>query len=671
MDIDRTNFWQNLPNIFRAISEAQYVAVDLEMSGIFVDKFRDTTTPAKPTLQQEYDDARKASKLYSILQFGFTCIRWDPEREFYVTKTFNLPLHPGVVVEDAASKPLASIVDRCFRLSTRTLDFLESNGFSLANILQKGVPYLSASEFNRKATFDFINGKRQPGELIDVDKLSKKSTEFRNNVEWKIINWRQQRRSGAHGGPVVVRSSDGHRLNSLQKRLVHELLQDQFPELQAVPRNGSAYMEIFDTSEQTSDHRSLKRLGVVFKQIGARLLWDAICGQPFVANVDIGLIVGGDPIRLMQLKTQLQEYESRLRNRSPVVVGHNILMDLCFLHTNFVAPVPKSLQEFRALTRERMPRIVDTKYLFSRGGDEMSPDHSLGECFDAVGSPPFPVVVRHPYYSYHAPSPHQAGYDSKYAQWSPLRRNRRLLRLQTGFMTAVVFLKKSYQLSQTRQGLWYIASEDLGEGEAPRSRTTSFSSPKPNQRRMTLARLNAPPPAPLPPLPDVPEVPTPPLVSGGNRAKPRPASPRSLLEDRDEEVVEALAKFHVMQPEGRPAAPATAPPNPKEPPEREATPKGPSTSGVERTAMPGMVPEWGGKFWSKYGNRSRVGQFGHILYIGRMAGEKLPGEPGEGETEKLGTQMLEELGRPAPEEDEEEGPEDEGPEREVEWSIPS
>lgn len=407
MEIDRTNFWGNLPLIFKTISEAQYVAVDLEMSGIFVDQFRDTATPAKPTLQQTYDDARKAAELYSILQFGFTCISWDPEMRLYVTKTFNLPLHPGVIVR---------VMDRCFRLSTTTLDFLESHGFSLSDILQRGVQYLSASEVNRKATFDFIDGKGQTGELIDIDELSTKSVKFRNDVKETILDWQRQRRSGSFTGPAEIRNEEGHRLTTLQKRLVHELLQDQFPKLQAVARDGGEYMEILDTSQQTSDHRTLERTRAVSKQIGARLLWDAICGQPFVDNVDIGLIVGRDPIRAIQLKADFKEYERRLRNRSPVVIGHNILMDLCFLHSNFVAPVPKSLQEFRALTRERLPRIVDTKYLFTRGGDEMSPDYSLGECLNAVNSHPFPAVAvgyTDPPYFYHAPCPHQAGYDSK------------------------------------------------------------------------------------------------------------------------------------------------------------------------------------------------------------------------------------------------------------------
>ncbi|KAK7712488.1 hypothetical protein SLS64_004872 [Diaporthe eres] len=633
METDRSNFWQLLPTILKAISEAQYVAVDLEMSGIFVDNFRDTAAPVKPTLQEAYADARMAAEQFTILQFGFTCISLEPrKKKSYVTKTFNIPLHPGVEVGNVATKEFAAIMDRCFRLSTNTLHFLESNGFNLSSIFQRGVPYLSASEFNRKATLDFIDGKRQTENLIDVGELPTKSTEFRNDVKEKIINWRTQQDLGAQPKPVEVRSSPGHRLNGLQKRLVRELLQDQFPELRAVPQDRGVRMDILDSSRQIPDFRKPERTQAVFKQIGARLLWDAICGQPFAASVDTELVKGENAINDTQLMADLKKFESRLQNRSPVVIGHNILMDLCFLHSNFVAPVPESLQEFRALTRERLPRIVDTKYLFTRGGDEMSPDYSLGESFNSVKKEPFPVVAPDPSCSYGAPRSHEAGYDS--------------------YMTAVVFLKKSYQLSQTREGLYYIASEDLGEEEALRSRSNSFSSPKLNQQRMTPDLLKAAPPPPLPPMSDIPKAPS----SPGNVTKPRPPGPDNFLEDRDEHDVAALAKFGVMQPEKRPAAPATAPPTPKQSLEGKPTtnpnptPEHGDKSRV-RAVVPGMVPEWEGEFWSKYGNRTRVGDFGHILYIGKMAGEQLPGEAGECKTENLGTQMLEEPGRKPPEED--------------------
>lgn len=219
--------------------------------------------------------------------------------------------------------------------------------------------------------------------------------------------------------------------------------------------------------------------------------------------------------------------------------------------------------------------------------------------------------------------------------------------MRTGYLTAVVFLKKSYQLSQTREGLWYIPSEDLGEEEALRSRSASFSSPKPISLQASLSLLRARDQMPfptLPPMPDVPQVPRVPLEFRANMAKHRPASPGNLLEERDEEVVAALAKFGVMQPEGRPAAPATAPPTPEQSPD----PK-PMRSSKTAARDPGTIPEWGGRFWSKYGNRSRVGQFGNILYIGKMAGEQMPWEA---DKEELGMQMLLVLAGLKPDKDE-------------------
>lgn len=408
MEIDRSNFWEKLPTIFKAISEAEYVAVDLEMSGIQVGR-----SGPMPTLQEAYDDARIAAEAYSILQFGFTCIRWVPEEKSYVTKTFNVPLHPGVVRTDAASQQFASVSDRSFILSTKTLSFLENNGFNLLDVFHRGVPFLSKSECKRQETFDFIEGQRPAENLIDVNELPTKSTEFRNDVEWKIMNWIQEIRDGGQPEPVRIYSPHGHRLNGLQKRLVHQLLQDQWPELQAISRHGGTCMEILDSSEQASGPIDFQNYVAVVRQIGARLLWDAICGQRFVDNIDFSLIVGMNTVKVLQMKAELRKYETCLRNRRPVVIGHNILMDLCFLHSSFVAPVPESLQEFRAITRARIPRIVDTKYLFTRGGDEMSPDYSLGESFAAVSSNDFPVVAPDPAYGYSKPCTHQAGYDSK------------------------------------------------------------------------------------------------------------------------------------------------------------------------------------------------------------------------------------------------------------------
>lgn len=414
MDIDRFNFWEKLPSILKTISEAQYVAVDLEMSGIHVNQFRDTPVPTKPTLEDAYEDALMAAELYTILQFGFTCISWDQEKKSYVTKTFNVPLYPGIIADDCPSRDLSTTMNRIIRFSTKTLAFLEKNGFDFLDVFHKGVPYLSAKERDKKEIIDYITFTRPVEDPIDANELPIKSLQFRTDVEEKIINWRLEKLVGSQPEPLKVYSPQGHRLNGLQKRLVHQLIQDRCPEFRAVSRQGGTYMEIIGSTSQIPDSEMImQRLQALSKQAGARILWDAICGRPFAGSIDTKVIAGDDPVKIIQLRTELNGYESRLRGRSPVVIGHNILTDLCFLHCKFVAHMPASLQEFRSLTRERLPRIVDTKYLFTRGGSEMSPDYSLGECFTAMESQQLPAVVTDPSYGYSKPCSHQAGYDSK------------------------------------------------------------------------------------------------------------------------------------------------------------------------------------------------------------------------------------------------------------------
>lgn len=190
-------------------------------------------------------------------------------------------------------------------------------------------------------------------------------------------------------------------------------------------------------------------------------------------------------------------------------------------------------------------------------------------------------------------------------------------------MTAVVFLKRSYHLSQNRKGFCFLPSEDLGE-KALTSRTASISlsSTPSTHRRLSLSLLREleakeaaglPPVPPLPPMPELPPVPyynnyqSPIVVAGarqGGKAVLSSASKGNLLEERDEDVA-ALAKFETLQPEASSAT--KAPPTPAQTPE----PKPKSHSRV-----PGSLPEWDEKLWHYYGNRSRVGVFGRMFYTG-------------------------------------------------------
>ncbi|ROW17510.1 hypothetical protein VPNG_00923 [Cytospora leucostoma] len=570
MDIDRASFWARLPLILKAISEAQFVSVDLEMSGIAVGKGESREVSF---LQQIYDDARTAAETFTVLQFGLTCMRWDPATEAYVTKTINVPVHPGVVGGDAISQQLARTVNRSVSFSTKTIAFLQEHGFSFADVFNKGVPYLSTTEAAQKEIINILQNKVQEEEdRIDVSQLPPQAKEFYSDVQSRMKEWTDKLIYDAQVKPLRIVNPHGGRLNHLQKRLIFQLVETDFKDYRAYSRAGSAYMEIMevDVKEQRVPGRiKAQRKQAVVKQTGLRFLWDAICGRLFADKIDPDLVVGEDPAKIIQLRKDLKEYERRLRNQSPIFVGHNLLWDLCFLHTTFVGSLPESIDDFRAILRERLPRIVDTKYLFTRGGHEMLPDQNLAECFAAVKTEKFPVVRQDPLYSYLEPHPHQAGYDS--------------------YMTAIVFIKKSYQLSQAKQGLEFIAAEDSVEVLAPPRPGPALAMPPPHSRTPRSSSLST---QALRRTPAVPPL--------GKTS--RSVSTGSLLDD---DAAADLASYVALKPEVPKARTVE-----------------PSTAGSEPVG-PVKVMDWGGVFWQKYGNKSRVGPFGLVFYTGKVPGERV------------------------------------------------
>ena len=78
MDITLQNYPAKLPFILTDLSNASFVAIDLKLSGIpnqQLGRFRsDGRCPSRlPTLQQRYEDVKRAAEKYHILQLGITC----------------------------------------------------------------------------------------------------------------------------------------------------------------------------------------------------------------------------------------------------------------------------------------------------------------------------------------------------------------------------------------------------------------------------------------------------------------------------------------------------------------------------------------------------------------------------------------------------------------------
>jgi poly(A)-specific ribonuclease len=85
MDVDRFSFSSLLPAMLEAIDKSDFIAFDLELSGIQSRQFSSTKSTALPhmgkhTLQQRYEELKAAAERFQVLQVGFTCVREDNER---------------------------------------------------------------------------------------------------------------------------------------------------------------------------------------------------------------------------------------------------------------------------------------------------------------------------------------------------------------------------------------------------------------------------------------------------------------------------------------------------------------------------------------------------------------------------------------------------------------
>ena len=98
MDINLSNFHARLPLLLRAISNAHFVSIDLELSGIpghQINRLRVGTRHAggKATLQERYEDTKKAAEKYQVLQLGITCVEEHKDRGMSYNEAWETLAH--------------------------------------------------------------------------------------------------------------------------------------------------------------------------------------------------------------------------------------------------------------------------------------------------------------------------------------------------------------------------------------------------------------------------------------------------------------------------------------------------------------------------------------------------------------------------------------------------
>lgn len=137
MEVDRPSFPARLPTILRDISKAKFIAVDLELSGIPVNRFRE----GKQSLQERYAEVKQAAEHFHILQVGLTCVEQDDSPDgngHFILRPYNFNLSP--LIFDGLE------IERNFTYSSSAVEFLLKHNYDMNSPFDAGIPYLSKAE---------------------------------------------------------------------------------------------------------------------------------------------------------------------------------------------------------------------------------------------------------------------------------------------------------------------------------------------------------------------------------------------------------------------------------------------------------------------------------------------------------------------------------------------
>lgn len=477
MDIDKVSFYPLLLDILSDISEAHCVAIDLELSGV-CSKDSWGKESGKPTLQERYLETKEAAERYQILQIGLTCIDQDAETGKYTLKPYNFDLCP-IINERGLD------VERIFSFQSGAAEFLLKVGFDMNRPFSMGVPYLSRDE--AKEARDKYARRQDKSAMADIliKPTEVESLAFLERVRGEIKAWIQSN-SGSYVNIAPVSHAAGadrdgelstEELSRFEKRLVHQLVRAEFPELVSISKKG--FIQVVPLDQEREDriaaHRKVEMEERVNRQKGFRWIIEALHGAN-ISNINLRECardcVTGEQIfaDMNDFKAQFSRAQWLLRNKPKVIIGHNCFLDMVYIYRTFIGTLPDTVEEFQTKLHKLWPVIVDTKYMSTHNCGDISPASSLEQIASQLSAQQKPVLDTHENHTKYknVEAFHEAGYDS--------------------FLTAQVAVRLSAKLE--REGAYVEvdqraaeAPNDISNGVASLRITEKASSPTEDENK--------------------------------------------------------------------------------------------------------------------------------------------------------------------------------------------
>ncbi|CAK9206078.1 unnamed protein product [Sphagnum jensenii] len=393
-NVTKRNFVEAYEQLKRHLQVADFVAIDLEMTGVESTVWR--RHQEMDTCEIRYQNLKHSAEKFAVWQCGVCPFKWDQTGKKFIAFPYNFFIFPRNELQ-------LDMPSRAFFAQTTSLEFLAKHKFDFNTCVYEGVSYLSRdqeaaarSKLGLGPPCPDIKKQSITGEP-EIPLTRSGDVLFAERIRVQVGKWRDgllsnQRKwqwtdggggGGGAGGPSVVVKSDlfslpidpikedpiipkqdiavGSSFGSLrpslvlepmstfQSKLVKQVLRKNFHDLVGVVKEkGSA------AGSTTAGDRSQTLIQVIFtssKEDKNQLLEELAQEERQSLEGRVSEAVG------------FRKVIDAISESGLPVIGHNCILDMLHLHSKFMTPLPSSAAQFCSSLQSLFPCIVDTKYL--------------------------------------------------------------------------------------------------------------------------------------------------------------------------------------------------------------------------------------------------------------------------------------------------------------------
>ncbi|KAK6934610.1 Ribonuclease CAF1 [Dillenia turbinata] len=377
-NVTKANFESALEDLRKHVTAADFVSIDLEMTGVTSAPWRETFEFDRYDVQ--YLKVKDSAEKFAVIQFGVCPFRYDSSKQSFIAHPHNFYVFP----RQEFTVPGSSYEFLC---QTSSIDFLAKYKFDFNVCIREGVSYLSRAQedeaLNRlSASYDDeLSELWSCSEGIkDIPLVRIPDVLFFERMKNKISEWRDELLKDGGGGYQLHKTSSASKqqfqtiffkmrpalsligFTSHQLRLIELVIKKHFKDLSYVRMNGEKLVVYTDSEhdrnelmkEVKSEHHKEEELKIK-SAVGFRHVIDMLSSEK-------KLIVGHNCF----LGTESFVF-NRWHDFVTLYLSDSCLSDtdIAHIYSKFLHPLPVAVEDFVSSIHKHFPYIVDTKILLN------------------------------------------------------------------------------------------------------------------------------------------------------------------------------------------------------------------------------------------------------------------------------------------------------------------